>query len=177
MQEAALASSRDVDPVARQIGAVNTLIRQPDGSYKGYNTDWVAAIEAIEKKMTETNPGVTHTRTCARTHTNVTHTHTHTQTHTRGGACYWISAVHCAVGLEGFKSRFLLGMCVCVCVCVMCTCHAAPAGKSPLAGKTVCVVGAGGAGRALAFGAASKWVTTGHTHSRTHARTHTRSLY
>ena len=40
-----------MDPVARQIGAVNTLIRQPDGSFKGYNTDWSAAIGAIERQL------------------------------------------------------------------------------------------------------------------------------
>ena len=38
----------DVDPVAQQIGAVNTLVRQPDGRLKGFNTDWSAAISAIE---------------------------------------------------------------------------------------------------------------------------------
>ena len=38
----------EVDPVAQQIGAVNTLVRQPDGRLKGFNTDWSAAISAIE---------------------------------------------------------------------------------------------------------------------------------
>ena len=37
-----------MDPVAQQIGAVNTLVRQPDGGLRGYNTDWQAAIHAIE---------------------------------------------------------------------------------------------------------------------------------
>lgn len=37
------------DPVAASIGAVNTLVRRPDGSLAGYNTDWDAAISAIEK--------------------------------------------------------------------------------------------------------------------------------
>mmetsp|Transcript_20931 Transcript_20931/g.45776 ORF Transcript_20931/g.45776 Transcript_20931/m.45776 type:complete len:609 (+) Transcript_20931:186-2012(+) len=87
-KEAALQAASEVDPVAKQIGAVNTLIRQPDGSFKGFNTDWSAAISAIERKLAE------------------------------GGA--------------------------------------AQAGASPLKGKTFVVIGAGGAGRALAFGAASK---------------------
>jgi 3-dehydroquinate dehydratase/shikimate dehydrogenase len=37
-----------VDPVAARIGAVNTLIRLPGGGFKGYNTDWEAAVDAIE---------------------------------------------------------------------------------------------------------------------------------
>eukprot|EP00897_Mesotaenium_endlicherianum_P002379 jgi/Mesen1/2169/ME000152S01252 len=71
-------------PIA--IGAVNTLVRRPDGTLKGYNTDWGAAISAIEDGL---------------------------------------------VLREGDKGG----------------------GKSPLAGRLVVVVGAGGAGRALAFGA------------------------
>lgn len=47
-KEDALEVCAEVDPVAKQIGAVNTLVRQPDGTLKGYNTDYVAAIEAIE---------------------------------------------------------------------------------------------------------------------------------
>ncbi|KAG2452420.1 hypothetical protein HYH02_002663 [Chlamydomonas schloesseri] len=50
-KEAALRAAKDVDPVAAQIGAVNTLIRQPDGSFKGFNTDWEAAISAIERGL------------------------------------------------------------------------------------------------------------------------------
>lgn len=38
MQEAAHKASKELDPVAGQIGAVNTLVRQQDGSFKGYNT-------------------------------------------------------------------------------------------------------------------------------------------
>ena len=33
-----------VDPVAKRIGAVNTLVRRPDGTLKGYNTDCTAAL-------------------------------------------------------------------------------------------------------------------------------------
>jgi 3-dehydroquinate dehydratase/shikimate dehydrogenase len=87
-KEAALRLSDDVDPVAKQIGAVNTLIRQADGKFKGYNTDWSAAISAIERRLaSSTGSGST---------------------------------------------------------------------ESPLSGRTFLVLGAGGAGRALAFGAASK---------------------
>lgn len=96
-KEAALRLAAEVDPVARQIGAVNTLVRQPDGSFKGYNTDWLAAIQAIERGLLGITGGV--------------------------------------------------------------TAAAAPsssAGESPLKGKTVVVIGAGGAGRALAFGAADR---------------------
>ena len=73
--------------MAKQIGAVNTLVRQPDGSLKGYNTDYVAAIEAIENAMEK------------------------------------------KTGVAAAKS---------------------------LDGKTVVVIGAGGAGKALAFGAKFK---------------------
>ena len=84
-KERALALCDDVDPVAAKIGAVNTLVRRADGTLKGYNTDYVAAIGAIERAM---------------------------------------------AGRDGSTS------------------------PSPLKGKTVVVVGAGGAGRGLAFGAA-----------------------
>mmetsp|Transcript_27421 Transcript_27421/g.70482 ORF Transcript_27421/g.70482 Transcript_27421/m.70482 type:complete len:520 (+) Transcript_27421:2-1561(+) len=47
-KEAALENADFVDPVASSIGAVNTLVRQPDGSLSAYNTDWEAAINAIE---------------------------------------------------------------------------------------------------------------------------------
>ncbi|KAI7844252.1 hypothetical protein COHA_002050 [Chlorella ohadii] len=89
-KQAALEGAQEVDPVAAQIGAVNTLVRQEDGSLKGYNTDWSAAIAAIERGLDPATPSST------------------------------------------------------------------DASSSPLAGKTVVVVGAGGAGRALAFGAAVK---------------------
>ncbi len=87
-KEAALKGATTADEVATAIGAANTLVRQPDGSLKAYNTDWSAAISAIERGL--------------------------------GGS-----------GTED-------------------------AGNSPLQGKTVVVVGAGGAGRALAFGAATR---------------------
>lgn len=85
---AALKGAAEADPVAAQIGAVNTLIRQADGGMKGYNTDWSAAISAIERGL-----------------------------------------------VKGGK---------------------AGSADQPLLGKMVVVIGAGGAGRALAFGAASR---------------------
>ena len=48
MQLAALECADEADPVAVQIGAANTLVRQPGGGLKAYNTDWSAAISAVE---------------------------------------------------------------------------------------------------------------------------------
>ena len=42
---------------AEQIGAVNTLVRRPDGTLKGYNTDYSAAIGAIELAMSTRGDG------------------------------------------------------------------------------------------------------------------------
>eukprot|EP00271_Cylindrocystis_brebissonii_P013036 TRINITY_DN32590_c0_g1_i1.p1 TRINITY_DN32590_c0_g1~~TRINITY_DN32590_c0_g1_i1.p1 ORF type:complete len:673 (+),score=114.40 TRINITY_DN32590_c0_g1_i1:104-2122(+) len=87
-KQVALDCCQHVDEVVKSIGACNTLVRRPDGSFEGHNTDWDAAISAIE---------------------------------------------------DGLREREGI----------------APAGdgSSPLAGRLVVVVGAGGAGRALAFGA------------------------
>jgi len=46
---AALEAAQQVDPVAKSIGAANTLVRQPDSTLKAYNTDWSAAIDAVEE--------------------------------------------------------------------------------------------------------------------------------
>jgi 3-dehydroquinate dehydratase/shikimate dehydrogenase len=95
-KHAALEAAAEVDPVAGQIGAVNTLVRRPGGGWKGYNTDWHAAIGAIERGLA-------------------------------GGEQPGASSSGSGGG-----------------------------GGSPLKGRTFVVVGAGGAGRALAFGAASR---------------------
>ena len=50
-KERALELCDDVDPVAAKIGAVNTLVKREDGTLKGYNTDYAAAIGAIERAM------------------------------------------------------------------------------------------------------------------------------
>ncbi|TKW28932.1 hypothetical protein SEVIR_3G361900v4 [Setaria viridis] len=47
-KEAAVRCCDEVDPIARDIGAVNTMVRRPDGKLVGYNTDYVGAISAIE---------------------------------------------------------------------------------------------------------------------------------
>ncbi|URD99650.1 Bifunctional 3-dehydroquinate dehydratase shikimate [Musa troglodytarum] len=90
-KEAAVRCCDEVDPIAKSIGAVNTIVKRPtDGKLIGYNTDYVGAISAIED------------------------------------------------GIRGSKG----------------------VGKdetvSPLAGKVFVVIGAGGAGKALAYGAKEK---------------------
>ncbi|CAA6654210.1 unnamed protein product [Spirodela intermedia] len=48
-KEAAVKCCDEVDPIAKSIGAVNTIIRRPsDGKLLGYNTDYIGAISAIE---------------------------------------------------------------------------------------------------------------------------------
>ncbi|CAI7838809.1 unnamed protein product [Closterium sp. NIES-54] len=87
---AALECCQDVEPLAKSIGAANTIIRGEDGRLMGYNTDCMSAIEAIEDGLRQA---------------------------------------------EGGSSS------------------SPEASSSPLAGRLFVVVGAGGAGRALAFGA------------------------
>ncbi|TXG63533.1 hypothetical protein EZV62_010527 [Acer yangbiense] len=92
-KEAAVACCDEVHPLAKSIGAVNTIIRRPiDGKLVGYNTDCEASISAIEDALRERQVG------------------------------------------NGVASHI----------------------TSLLAGKTFVLVGAGGAGRALAFGAKSR---------------------
>ncbi|XP_056842638.1 bifunctional 3-dehydroquinate dehydratase/shikimate dehydrogenase, chloroplastic isoform X2 [Raphanus sativus] len=90
-KEAALKCCDEVDPLAKSIGAVNTILRrQSDGKLLGYNTDCIGSISAIED------------------------------------------------GLRSDPSSV------------------PSSSSSPLAGKTVVVIGAGGAGKALAYGAKEK---------------------
>ena len=58
LQVAALELASEADPVAEAIGAANTLVRQPGGGLKAYNTDWSAAISAVEAAMTGPYPAV-----------------------------------------------------------------------------------------------------------------------
>ncbi|XP_026404472.1 bifunctional 3-dehydroquinate dehydratase/shikimate dehydrogenase, chloroplastic-like isoform X1 [Papaver somniferum] len=89
-KEAALKCCDEVDPIAKLIGAVNTIVRRPsDGKLIGYNTDYIGAISAIEDGMRGSNK------------------------------------IYQGTG-------------------------------SPLAGKLFVVIGAGGAGKALAYGAKAK---------------------
>lgn len=37
-----------IDPLAEKIGAVNTLVKNPDGGYKGYNTDMLGLERALD---------------------------------------------------------------------------------------------------------------------------------
>ena len=121
MQLAALEAAQEVDPVAQQIGAVNTLIRQPDGILKGFNTDWTAAISAIERGL----QGSSHSSADASTSSDGQHTSSGQHAQQNGSS-------NSSRGSNHSKA------------------------ESPLKGKTVVVIGAGGAGKALAFGAAQR---------------------
>ncbi|KAK4802446.1 hypothetical protein SAY86_000649 [Trapa natans] len=88
-KEAALKCMDEIDPIAKKIGAINNIVRRPDGSLTAFNTDYIGAITAIEDGLRELN-------------------------------------------------------------------GATPATLSPLAGKLFVVLGAGGAGKSLAYGAAQK---------------------
>ncbi|GJP40787.1 hypothetical protein CLOM_g439 [Closterium sp. NIES-68] len=54
---AALECCNDVDPLAKSIGAVNTIVRGEGGTRMGYNTDCTAAIEAIEEGLRQAEGG------------------------------------------------------------------------------------------------------------------------
>jgi 3-dehydroquinate dehydratase/shikimate dehydrogenase len=96
--------------VAAQIGAVNTLVKQSDGTFKGYNTDWLAAISAIEQELSAA------------------------EARSSGDA----SSSSSSSSSNGEASS------------------SSSSSSSPLQGKRFLVVGAGGAGKALAFGAAAR---------------------
>ncbi|XP_057960560.1 bifunctional 3-dehydroquinate dehydratase/shikimate dehydrogenase, chloroplastic-like [Malania oleifera] len=88
-KEAALKCMDEIDPIAKKIGAINNIVRRPDGTLTAFNTDYIGAISAIEDGLRELN-------------------------------------------------------------------GANPAFGSPLAGKLFVVLGAGGAGKSLAYGAKQK---------------------
>ncbi|CAN1199933.1 Bifunctional 3-dehydroquinate dehydratase/shikimate dehydrogenase, chloroplastic [Linum perenne] len=103
-KEAAVGCCDEVDPLAKSIGAVNTIVRRAkDGKLVGYNTDCEASISAIEDALRVREKG------------------------------------------RVFRNRGYLED------------NSSSCG-GPLAGKTFVVIGAGGAGRALAFGARSRGV-------------------
>ncbi|GMI66562.1 MATERNAL EFFECT EMBRYO ARREST 32, EMBRYO DEFECTIVE 3004 [Hibiscus trionum] len=92
-KEAAVRCCDEVHPLAKSIGAVNTIVRRPmDGKLIGYNTDCEASISAIEDALRERQVS-------------------------RNEACH---------------------------------------STSPISGRTFVLIGAGGAGRAIAFGAKYK---------------------
>lgn len=125
MQLAALECADEVDPVAQQIGAVNTLVRQEDGTLKGYNTDWSAAITAIEDGLQPS------TRDAAESSSSP-----HS---TNGDSLGSLGAEEATTSGRVFEEG-----------------QGKRQSESVLKGRTVVVIGAGGAGRALAFGAAHK---------------------
>ncbi|MBE3100150.1 MAG: type I 3-dehydroquinate dehydratase [Planctomycetes bacterium] len=47
-KQAVMAALDEIEPLARRIGAVNTVQRRPDGSLFGTNTDWTAGLASIE---------------------------------------------------------------------------------------------------------------------------------
>jgi hypothetical protein len=51
LQLAALECAEEADPVAARIGAANTLVRLSGGGLKAFNTDWSAAISAVEAAL------------------------------------------------------------------------------------------------------------------------------
>ena len=132
MQLAALECADEVDTVAQQIGAVNTLVRQSDGSLKGYNTDWSAAITAIENGLqpdshttAESIPSQQQDESASSQHSSDSVSGLGAEEATTSGRVF----------NEGQGER---------------------QNGSVLKGRTVVVIGAGGAGKALAFGAAHK---------------------
>ena len=132
MQLAALECADEVDTVAQQIGAVNTLVRQSDGSLKGYNTDWSAAITAIENGLqpdsqttAESIPSQQQDESACSQHSSDSVSGLGAEEATTSGRVF----------NEGQGER---------------------QSGSVLKGRTVVVIGAGGAGKALAFGAAHK---------------------
>ena len=38
----------ELDPLAEKMGTINTVVKQPDGTYKGYNTDGYGATKSME---------------------------------------------------------------------------------------------------------------------------------
>lgn len=57
-KEAVFALCDSVDPLARTIGAVNTLVRQPDGSIHGLNTDYMGFLGNLDQALPGWSQGV-----------------------------------------------------------------------------------------------------------------------
>ncbi len=57
-KETALRAVDEADPIARWIGAVNTVVAQPDGSLHGGNTDAYGFLEHLRASAPDWRPGV-----------------------------------------------------------------------------------------------------------------------
>ncbi len=51
LKQAVLPYLNVVDPLARRIGAVNTVRREPDGSFSGFNTDVAGIVQPLEARL------------------------------------------------------------------------------------------------------------------------------
>ncbi|XP_064972105.1 bifunctional 3-dehydroquinate dehydratase/shikimate dehydrogenase, chloroplastic-like isoform X1 [Musa acuminata AAA Group] len=106
-----------VDPIAKSIGAVNTIIRRPsDGKFVGHNTDYFGAISAIEDEL----------RGALR----------YTYMETAARKDHILFSLFHVTGSQGLGKE--------------------EETASPLAGRVFVVMGAGGAGKAIAYGAKEK---------------------
>lgn len=54
-KQAAMALVDRLDPVAARIGAINTVVREVDGSLTGYNTDAAGFLEPLQPLLAETH--------------------------------------------------------------------------------------------------------------------------
>jgi 3-dehydroquinate dehydratase/shikimate dehydrogenase len=52
-KEAAVPLATDADPIVDQVGAANTLVAKPDGSFFASNTDYSAALDALHVHLNE----------------------------------------------------------------------------------------------------------------------------
>ncbi len=50
VKEPAVPLVDELDPLARKMGAINTVVRREDGSLKGYNTDGYGAVRSLEEE-------------------------------------------------------------------------------------------------------------------------------
>ena len=58
LKQAVLPFLSSIDSLARKIGAVNTVRREPDGSFSGFNTDVAGIVEPLEERLSLRNARV-----------------------------------------------------------------------------------------------------------------------
>ncbi len=58
LKQAVLPFLKHIDPLAARIGAVNTVCREPDGSFSGFNTDAAGIIAPLEERLSLRNARV-----------------------------------------------------------------------------------------------------------------------